>query len=102
MVLVNKTQLKQVEYLIQQSLQGHHILFELDELRHILVSPSSEKRLPHDPKIDRLIEEMIQQPTIAGIREYLARLDQPTYQRVVRSYFSIVENNLFETKKVLH
>lgn len=105
-IYVSKEQLDQVEYLIHQSIQGNHILFDSESVRKAFWATSaslgkgaqgSEKN-----KVESLIENLISQPTIQKKRAFLERLDANTYESVIRTYFNIVENNLFESKKVLH
>jgi hypothetical protein len=49
--------------------------------------------------IEKHIENLILQPTLLSKRAYLENLNPDTLKRVVRTYFSIVENNLFESLK---
>ena len=122
MIYVDKTQLNQVEYLIGQSILGNHVLFDVDRLREIFsraieaakeqpkvarsaTKKSDSKKAPKKGKsdvIEQHIETMILQPSIAEKRAYLDRLDHETYERVVRTYFNIVENNLFEQLEAKH
>jgi hypothetical protein len=106
LIYVSKNQLKQVEYLIGQSIQGNHILFELESLRkifwqeNVLLSPALTTEDAYS--VEHHIERLILQPTLAEKRAYLAGLDEETYSRVVRTYFNIVENSLCDNLEAVH
>lgn len=106
MIYVNQKQLDQVEYLIEQSTRGHHVLFEVDTIRDIFRRNLSRKFEPEDitetapdEAAEKHIENLILQPTLISKRAYLENLSPDTFERVVRTYFSIVENNIFEGLK---
>lgn len=102
MIYVSKEQLESVEYLLQQSVQGNHVLFDPDTIREVLSSPESGISEPEAYSVEHHIERLIVQPTLMQKRAYLERLDSETYRRVVRTYFNIVENNLYESIEVRH
>ena len=107
MITVSKRQLGQVEYLIDQSIQGNHVLFDLEMLRSVfwsdqpnlwssVVSPEEAYEVEHH------IERIILQPTLAQKKAYVEKLDPDTLGRVIKTYFIIVENNLIQTNEVRH
>ena len=120
MIYVDKSQLSQVEYLIGQSILGNHVLFDVEILREVFlehtsmcpieITPTKSKKnaknttpkKTKDDTVEEHIEKMILQPSIAEKRAYLEHLDRETYKRVVRTYFNIVENNLFEQMEAKH
>ena len=75
----SKDQIGQVEYLIQQSIRGHHVLFDVETLRKVL-SPEAECDLTQilteaeATSIESHIECLIRQPTLADKRTYLSGL----------------------------
>jgi hypothetical protein len=106
---ITKSQLTQVEYLLAQSAQGNHVLFDTDTLRRIFSHEQAKnKRKPRalteeeayeaEPHLERLLQE----PSLESKRAYLEGLDRPTLERVIRTYFSIVENNIFENAGIQH
>jgi hypothetical protein len=104
MIYVDKKQLNQVEYLIGQSIQGNHVLFDLERVRRVFMDPGLKRqvkkidlKLVHDH-----IEQIIELPTLAQKRVYLERMDQKTFRQVVHAYLEIVENNLMETYRIRH
>ncbi len=107
MIYVNQKQLDQVEYLIEQSCRGHHVLFDADIIRQVFalqvetVEPQEAEAGDEDESdsAEKHIENIILQPTLVSKRAYLENLSPATLNRVVRTYFSIVENNIFESLK---
>ncbi len=99
MIYVSKDQLDQVEYLIGQSIQGNHILFDMDSIRRALKRTISEEEAY---SVEHHIERLISEPSLERKRAYLEKLDPETYVCVVRTYFNIVENSLFENLEVKH
>ncbi len=101
MIYVTKNQLDQVEYLIHQSIQGNHILFDTETVRKIFwehshLSDSEAYAVEHH------IEKLILLPSLEQKKAYLEQMDTTTFEKVVRTYFNIVENSLFEKSQVLH
>ena len=107
MIYVNQDQLKQVEYLLNQSAQGHHVLFDTDTLRRVF------RRATFDPiatpietnaayAVEHHIERLMSQPSLAEKRAYLEGLDAETFDQVVKTYFNILENTMYEKLEVSH
>ncbi|MEW6055972.1 MAG: hypothetical protein AB1540_05095 [Bdellovibrionota bacterium] len=98
MIYVNQKQLDQVEYLIEQSSRGHHVLFETDVIRKVFARKAlvDDESDDETESVEKHIENLILQPTLVSKRAYLENLNSETYERVVRTYFAIVENNIFE------
>lgn len=107
MIYVNQKQLDQVEYLIEQSCRGHHVLFDADIIRKAFArfQPEAEDdstdciEAEEEETSEKHIENLILQPTLVSKRAYLENLSQEVRDRVVRTYFAIVENNLLEAQK---
>jgi hypothetical protein len=101
MIHVSEQQLKQVEYLLEQSSRGHHVLFDPAELRRVFEKArttnftlSEEEAYETEPHLERLLEI----PSLADKRAYLRTLDRAMFDRLVLTYFSIVENSLLESR----
>ena len=112
MINVSQKQLSQVEYLIQQSIQGHHVLFDHDTIKSILNknpehSAFTLKSADFRPdfrieQVEHIIEELITKPTLTEKKAFLNALSRDVFEQVVCTYFNIVENNLFESTQVKH
>lgn len=106
LIYITKNQLSQVEYLIDQSIQGNHVLFDLDTVRKVFwngPTPFSPPLTDEDAySVEHHLERLISQPSLGEKRAYLEALDSETYEKVVKTYFNIVENNIYENLEVRH
>ena len=106
MVTISEEQLAQVEYIIGQSMVGHHVLFDHADVRRVFSCPHPEPVSPDEAVgIESHIEKVMAQSTLGDKRAYLHNLqslDPPTFEWVVRSYFSIVETNIYDQSVYLH
>ncbi|HEY8278301.1 MAG TPA: hypothetical protein VIH99_01675 [Bdellovibrionota bacterium] len=103
MIYVNQDQLDQVKYILKQSAQGNHLLFDEATLRR--VAPrigQSEARNERIEKAEHLLEQMILRPSIGAKRAFLAELDPETYDEVARVFFNIVQNTAQENQGFSH
>lgn len=102
-IYVSEDQLTQVEYLIGQSVQGNHVLFESHVIREAYERTAGDQFSEDDAYgVEHHIENLITQPTLAQKRAYLERLDLKTHDFVVRTYFNIIENSIIEDSGVKH
>lgn len=101
MIYITEDQAAQVKYLLEQAIQGNHILFDPPTLKRILETPAApegDESTGAEPHIEKLM-------SLKGLpekRAYLERLDAKTFEGVVRTYLNIVENTLFEAKGTVH
>jgi len=102
-IYVNQEQLDQVKYLLEQSAQGNHLLFDERTLRRIAPRiGQNEKRCERLEKAEQLLEQMILQPSISSKRAFLDRLDPEVYDDVARVFFNIVQNTAQEKQGFSH
>lgn len=102
MITVSQEQLDTVEYLIQQSTQGNHILFDPDTVRRVFTTASHPMDEATGYEVEHHIEKLI---SLSGVDQQKAYLDQllpDTLNHVIKTYFNIVENSLFESSKTRH
>jgi flagellar basal body-associated protein FliL len=107
MIYIDEKQLNQVEYLIEQSMRGHHVLFDNEIIRKVFSLEINEVKNPnHNEKLEKEIEQHIEnlilQPTLLLKRAYLEKLPKDIFVKVVRTYFAIVENNICEQQPQTH
>ncbi len=103
MIYVNQDQLDQVKYLLEQSAQGNHLLFDETTLRRVAPRIGhQEKRSERVEKAERLLEQMILRPSIASKRAFLEALDPEVYDDVARVFFNIVQNTVQEKQGFSH
>lgn len=102
MITVSQEQLDTVEYLLEQSAQGNHVLFGLDIVRKVFEIPSVPMSEGEAHEVEHHIEKMITLESIEKQKAYLELLPESTLHCVVKTYFNIVENNLFENGSTKH
>ena len=102
MITVSQEQLDTVEYLLEQSAQGNHVLFELDMVRQVFAAPATPMSPEEAYEVEHHIEKLISFESIEKQKAFLDQLPQATLHRVVLTYFNIVENNLFENGSTRH
>ncbi len=103
MIYVNQDQLDQVKYLLEQSAQGNHLLFNESTLRRIAGREGqNEKRNERVEKAEQLLEQMILRPSISSKRAFLEELEPEVYDDVARVFFNIVQNTLHEKQGFSH
>ena len=102
MITINQTQLDSVEYLIQQSAQGNHILFEVDQVRKVFSinpPPMTEEQVR---EVETHIEKLITIGSFSQQKSYIQSLPEEVLVRVIKTYFNIIENSVFEKSPVRH
>jgi hypothetical protein len=102
MITINQNQLDTVEYLIQQSAQGNHILFDLDLVRKVFSIKTDPMSEAQAREVESHIETLITLDTFEKQKAYVEALPEEVLYRVIKTYFNIVENNMFEKSLVRH
>ena len=99
MIYVSGEEYAQVEYLINQSIQGNHVLFDLATVRNAFESGKDLNSIENSYEVEHHIERIILMRDLAEKKAYLEALDPAILENVIRTYFCIVENNLLESQK---
>ena len=102
MINVSKEQLQAVEYLLDQSTKGNHILFDPDLVREVFSRPARPMTEHEAYEVEHHIERLIELDGIEKKKAYIEALQVEDLYRVIKTYFNIVENNLFETQTTRH
>lgn len=102
MITVNQNQLAQVEYLLKQSAQGNHVLFDLETVRKVFTLKGDPMTEENIREVESHIEKLISVEGFDRQKAYLQALPEEVLYRVIKTYFNIVENQLFETTIVRH
>ena len=101
MIYITEDQAKQVQYLLEQAMQGNHILFEPQLIKKAL--RRQKKLATHESYgVEPQVERLLSLPTLNEKRSFIEALDNETVEQVICTYLNIVENTLFETKGVAH
>ena len=106
---MNRTQedknLDQIEYLLFQSTQGIHFMFDNADIVKVLSQPSDENdclSFTNMEKVQELLSKFIEKPTMVEKRRFLETLDKNTYEMLIRAYFQLVENTILANTKIRH
>ena len=103
---IERKQLKEIEFLFKQSIQGLHLLFDdTKKLSHILSTPTKEKSFfdsKNMHKIQAVFTGLISQKSIKEKQNYLNALNSENFEILVRTYFHIVDNTIATQNKTLH
>lgn len=94
---ISDQQLDQIENLLQQSLNGLHILFDHKRVAEILKTPTENLDLfnsSNQSKIDDLFKGLVEKQNLTLKQLYLDNLDPQSFEMLVRTYFHIVDNTL--------
>jgi hypothetical protein len=104
MIQISEEQVRQVEYIIKQSIQGNHILFDPGTVREIFLDSKLEPspELSKSYSVEHHIERIMAQPTLEQKRAYVDQLDPGTLELVIKTYFKIVESSLNEQQRIAH
>ncbi len=102
MITVSQDQLTTVEYLIAQSTQGNHVLFGLDLVRRVFSGPSLPMSEEEAYEVEHHIEKLIALEGLEKQKAYVEQLPEEVLYRVIKTYFNIVENSLFESSRERH
>jgi hypothetical protein len=101
---ISREQALEIEYLIAQAIQGNHVLFDSETIRKVFINSKGDVSQDESYQVEHHIERLLSLPHLDQKRAYLDSLEKSVFQNVVKTYFHIVENNLYEnldTKKDL-
>lgn len=103
MVYVNDDQLEQVQYLLEQSTNGNHLLFDNNTIKRIARSHElNEEEKERVEAAESLLEQLILCPTIEAKKSFLSELDEVTYNDVVRVYINVLHNTIADSHHYVH
>lgn len=105
MVQIEKEHLNELEYLFAQSAKGLHLLFDRDSLTGILKKPTENLdyfTFENMTKVQAILSQFVQQKSMAQKQKFIQSLDPDSFELLVRTYFNIVENAIFESSTVRH
>jgi len=101
----NIKNLEQIEYLVFQSTQGIHFIFDRADIVPILSRPSDDKEFFTDAnmnKVHGLLSGFLDCESLQSKRSYLDRLPAGDFELLVRAYFHLVENTILAHSNIRH
>jgi hypothetical protein len=98
--------LQQIEYLLYQSTQGIHFMFENDEIARVLTQQPAEDddffSFSNMEKVQSLLSSFLERPTMQEKRSFLEALPAEEYELLIRAYFQLVENTILANTDIRH
>ena len=104
-IQIGADKLQEIEYLLSQSVQGLHHLFDNNMLAKILRRPTEDIdffNMDNIKKVQGILSDFIAQKTMVDKQRFLKNLDKTSYELLVRTYFNIVDNAVLEASKFKH
>lgn len=105
MIRINVAQMQEIQYIIQQSMNGFHVLFDNETIKKFCRDTGTDTDIFDENKAratERLLEMFMSTPTINGRRSFFDNLNEEEKSLLVRTYFHIVENNILNKKNHLN
>lgn len=98
-------QVDQIEYLLYQSTQGIHFMFDHSEVAKVLKTNSPEVEpltLHHMEKVQSLLSSLLDRKTMNEKKSYLESLSGDDYELLVRAYFQLVDKAILAHSTLKH
>lgn len=94
----------QIEYLLQQSTQGIHFIFDHGDVARVL--KSLDDGTPLDiklmDKVQILLTGLLGKKTITEKRSFLDSLPKSDYELLVKAYFQLVDKTILASSQLRH
>ena len=97
--------LANIEKLINQSLKGHHFLFDHKKVAKIMSTPTEKINFFNKDNMCRmqsLLSELVSKKSIYQKQSYLNSLDSGNFEILVRIYFHILESTMLASIRSTH
>ncbi|MBI3018501.1 MAG: hypothetical protein HYY61_01205 [Deltaproteobacteria bacterium] len=105
---IDSSQMEQVEYLFNQSAKGNHVLFDPTDIKKALSAEKSFEKMKGDyldtfdiktlQKMRDLLDLLMSQPTVSEKRHFILNLSPDSKELLIKAYFNILDNTLFQNK----
>ena len=105
MLEIKKTDLNQIELLLNQSTKGYHCLFDHKKIAQILKTPT--ENLDFFTKVNiqlvqELLSSLLSKKSFQQKQSYLNSLNHQKFELLVRTYFHIVDSTVMASLKTPH
>jgi len=97
--------MQEIQYIIQQSMNGYHVLFDNDTIKRFCNTEKKDDDIFDEQTArttEKLVELFMSTPTINGRKLFFQGLSDEEKSLLIRTYFHIVENNLLAKKNSLN
>ncbi len=102
---IKQKDLTEMEMLLNQSVKGHHFLFDHRKIAQILKTPTEEINFFSKENIDhiqKLLTGLLSQKSFYKKQSYLNSLDHRNFEILVRLYFHILDSTVMASLKSTH
>ncbi|MES2855344.1 MAG: hypothetical protein V4692_05755 [Bdellovibrionota bacterium] len=96
---------EQIEYLLYQSTQGIHFIFDHSEISRILKGstlPVEGISLDKKEKVQELLASLLERPTMGEKKSYLESLSREDYELLLRAYLQLVDKTILAHSNIRH
>lgn len=96
-MVIQEENLASVEYLLAQSLKGHHIMFNADDIKLALGAPLNgilNFEYEDRDKVQEIFLEFLQRKSFKEKQNFLESLTICEREVLIKAYFNIVENTI--------
>ena len=101
----DEEKLQQIEYLLYQSTQGVHFMFNRQDILGVLSENADNENFftySNIGKIQGVLSKFLEKPTLTEKQIYLESLEEEEFKTLVRAYFHLVENTILANTKLKH
>lgn len=102
---IHEKHLDEIEFLLAQSMNGVHLLFDNSEIAKVLHKPTEDKDLFSFENMDRiqdLFSQLIEQNSVPEKLDFLRSLPAEDHELLLRTYFHILENSVMAATELKH
>lgn len=102
---IEEKSLESIEYLLAQSAQGVHLLFDNPSIAKVLSQPTEQIdffNFDNITKIQDLFSKLIDKKSLVEKQIFLEKLDRESFEILLRTYFHIVENTILASSDFKH
>ena len=101
----NEREVQTIEYLIYQSTQGIHFLFNNDEIEAVMRMPDEGEAffsIENMTKVQALLTQWLERPTFSEKRSFLDSLAHDQHAMLIRAYFHLVDTTIMTHSNLRH
>lgn len=95
-----------MEYLLEQSRNGLHLLFDRESIARVFSESKTEDdslfKVDNLARIQNLLAEFMDKSTLKKKRAFVGELDKTDHDLLVRTYFNIIENSITSNTSMKH
>ena len=105
MINISDAQMKEIEYIIHQSMNGFNVLFDNDTIKRFCYGVEDDDDIFDQDRAsstERLMEIFMSTPTINARKKLFDSLNEEEQSILIRTYFNIVENNILNSKRMIN